>query len=91
VNVAGQRTRVATLTPADAYARLAAAAGESPALGDISAARGLLAAKAIVGGRLSPGAGREGFVYFPLGDYDRARLSLIDTATGESESFVVDF
>lgn len=90
LNVSGQRTRVAPLTPADAYARLAAA-GANPSLGDVNAARGLLAEKSLAGGRLSPGASREGFVYFPLGDYDRARLSLIDAATGESESFVVDF
>lgn len=90
LNVSGQRTRVAPLTPADAYARLAAA-GANPALGDVNAARGLLAEKALAGGRLSPGASREGFVYFPLDDYDRARLSLVDAATGESESFVVDF
>jgi len=91
LTVSGQRTRVAPLTPADAYARLAAEAGANPSLGDVNAARGLLAEKALAGGRLSPGASREGFVYFPLGDYDRARLSLIDAATGESESFVVDF
>jgi hypothetical protein len=91
LNVSGQRTRVAPLTPADAYARLAAEAGANPSIGDVNAARGLLAEKALAGGRLSPGASREGFVYFPLGDYDRARLSLIDAATGESESFVVDF
>jgi hypothetical protein len=90
LNVSGQRTRVAPLTPADAYARLAAA-GANPSLGDVNAARGLLAEKALAGGRLSPGASREGFVYFPLDDYDRARLSLVDAATGESESFVVDF
>jgi hypothetical protein len=91
LNVAGQRTRVVTLTPAEAHARLAAAAGANPSLGDIAAAKALLAEKAISGGRLSPGASRQGFVYFPLGDYDRARLSLVDAATGESEAFVVDF
>jgi hypothetical protein len=90
LNVSGQRTRVAPLTPTDAYARMEAV-GADPSLGDINAAKGLLAEKAIAGGRLSPGASREGFAYFPLGDYDRARLSLVDAATGESESFVVDF
>jgi len=91
LNVAGERTRVSALTPAGAHARVAAAASMNPSIGDVAAAKALLAEKVIAKGRLAPGASREGFVYFPLGDYDRARLSLVDVATGESESFVVDF
>jgi len=90
LSVSGQRTRVAALTPAEAYERVATA-GRDGSIGDPQAARALLAEKALVGGRLSAGARREGFVYFPLGDYDRARLALTDAATGEVELFVVDF
>jgi hypothetical protein len=90
VNVSGQRTQVVPLTPADANARLAAVSAEA-AVGDVSAARGFIEQKAISGGRLAPGATREGFVYFPLGEYDRARLSFIDSATGETEAFLVYF
>jgi len=90
LSVSGERTRVSALTPGEAYARVAAA-GVDGSIGDAQAAKALLAEKALGGGRLSPGASREGFVYFPLGDYDRARLALTDSATGEVESFVVDF
>jgi hypothetical protein len=90
LNVSGQRTRAMPLTQAEAKARLATVAAD-PAVGDVDAAKNLLAKKAIAGGRLAPGTTREGFVYFPLGDYDRARLSFIDSATGEAEAFVVYF
>lgn len=90
VNVSGERTQVVPLTSAQANEKLANA-GANPSIGDVNSARGLLAQKAIVGGRLAPGATREGFVYFPIGSYDRARLSFIDSATGEAESFVVYF
>lgn len=90
LSVSGRRTRVAALTPTEAYERVAAAGGDG-SIGDARAARALLAEKALMGGRLSAGARREGFVYFPLGDYDRARLALTDAATGEVELFVVDF
>ena len=90
LNVTGQRTQVEPLTLAQANARLAAA-GADPSVGDVTAAKTLLAEKAIRGGRLAPGAKRDGFVYFPLGDYDRARLSITDSATGEAEAFMVYF
>jgi hypothetical protein len=86
---------VAPLTQQQAYARLQAAGangGEaSGEVGDVAAARRAIAEKALVGGRIAPGDSREGFVYFELGAYERARLSMTDIATGESEGFVVDF
>jgi len=95
LTVAGGRTRVQQLSPTEAYARISSensgTTAEQQSLGDLTAARTLLAQKALGGGRLAPGAKIEGFVYFPLGDYDRARLSMTDVATGEAELFVVDF
>jgi hypothetical protein len=32
-----------------------------------------------------------GYLYFPDGDYDRARVTMTDAATGETEGFVVEF
>jgi len=90
VNVSGQRTQVVPLTTAEAATKLATVSAEA-AVGDANTARGLISQKAIGAGRLAPGTTREGFVYFPLGDYDRARLSFIDSATGETEAFVVYF
>ena len=67
------------------------AAADGAELGDVAAAARLLREKTLVGGRIAPGAVRSGFVYFPLGAYDRARLLMIDVATGEAEGFAVDF
>jgi hypothetical protein len=43
------------------------------------------------GGLLRPGARFNGFLYYPVADYDRARIIMIDVATGETEGFIVDF
>ena len=94
VGVSGSRAKVHALTLEQTQQRLARSAGGSGDggdIGDITAAKALMAKKAFVGGRLAPGASREGFLYLPLGEYDRARLSMTDVATGESEGFVVDF
>jgi hypothetical protein len=87
----GERTQVQPLSADAAHERLARAAGGGAQLGDVAAAGRLLREKALVGGRLSAGATRSGFVYFPLGDYERGRLLMIDVATGEAEGFAVDF
>jgi hypothetical protein len=42
-------------------------------------------------GTLKPGDHAEGFVYFPTGTYARARATLIDVESGESEGFLVEF
>ena len=33
----------------------------------------------------------EGYLYFEVAEYDRARITMIDTATGEIEGFIVEF
>lgn len=68
-----------------------ASAPEAGEVGDLAVARSLVADKALGSGRISPGDAVEGFVFFPLADYDRARMFMTDVATGESEGFVVDF
>ncbi|MCC6763256.1 MAG: hypothetical protein IT293_01215 [Deltaproteobacteria bacterium] len=42
-------------------------------------------------GTLAPGDHAEGFVYFPTGSYARARATLVDVESGESEGFLVEF
>lgn len=42
-------------------------------------------------GTLKPGDHAEGFVYFPTGNYARARATLVDVESGESEGFLVEF
>ncbi len=87
----GERTQVQPLTPTAALARIRNTAAGGAELGDVEAAGRMLKEKALVGGRLAPGTVRTGFVYFPLADYDRARLLMTDVATGEAEGFAVDF
>jgi len=87
----GAREQVEPLDADAAHERLTAAAAGGVQLGDIAAAERALREKALQGGRLAPGAQRSGFVYYPLGDYDHARLVMTDTATGEAEGFAVDF
>jgi hypothetical protein len=47
--------------------------------------------RALVGRTLKPGDKAEGFVYFPTGSYARARATLVDVESGESEGFLVEF
>jgi hypothetical protein len=87
----GERTQVQPLTAAAAHERLTRAAASGAELGDVAAAGRLLRENALAGGRLAPGSTRSGFVYYPLGDYERGRLLMTDVATGEAEGFAVDF
>ena len=60
-------------------------------LGDIRAATRIIPEKILRSLRLSPGKRASGFLYYPAGSYDRARVTMIDVATGETEGFIVEF
>ncbi len=60
-------------------------------LGDVRAASELIPRRAVRGGRLEPGEQVSGFIYFAAGSYDRARITMVDVATGETEGFLVEF
>lgn len=47
--------------------------------------------RGLPGGILQPGDHVEGFAYFPTGSYARARATLVDVESGESEGFLVEF
>jgi hypothetical protein len=47
--------------------------------------------RALAAGTLKPGGSAQGFVYFPTGSYARARATLVDVESGESEGFLVEF
>ncbi len=58
---------------------------------DVGAATAALDAKALRYGRVDAGASVDGCLYFRAAAYRSARLSLIDTETGEKEGMVVGF
>lgn len=88
------RERTAPLSAAEAAARVSAARGPdgqpvtSLAAGAVA---GRLEQKALPGGDLEPGSERDGFLYFPLADYVRARVVATDVDSGESEGVAVEF
>jgi hypothetical protein len=71
----------------------AAAADLAPGIPGPTAAsiEATLRKRALASGTLGPGGSAEGFVYFPVGSYARARATLVDAESGESEGFLVEF
>ena len=63
----------------------------STALGDIRAAAKIIRERLLRGGLLRANGRFEGYLYFEGAEYDRARITMIDTATGETEGFIVEF
>ena len=60
-------------------------------LGDIRTAAGIIRERLLRGGLLRAAGRFEGYLYFEVAEYDRARITMIDTATGETEGFIVEF
>ncbi len=60
-------------------------------LGDIRAAAKIIRERLLRGGLLRANGRFEGYLYFEVAEYDRARITMIDTATGETEGFIVEF
>ena len=87
--------RVAQTPVADAAAAVARAdaadAGQGAPPPDPARIGGLLRDRALKARTLRPGDQAEGFIYFPTGQYSRARATLVDVATSESEGFAVEF
>lgn len=84
----------ARLTAAEAAAVLATKAGSSGAqtgVGNVESARKIMVDKELKGARLTPGASVTGYVYYPVADYDRAKIQMTDVAAEEIESFLVEF
>jgi len=99
---AGKRLRAYPLELAEAVSRLrqaqrraeqadgsVGAAGAGP-LGDVERAIRIMGRRLLQSAQLAPGQVVEGFVYYADGDYDRARVTMADRATGETEGFLVE-
>lgn len=88
LRVSGSRARAEPLATADAVAKLQAAGDD---IGDTASAGRIMTEGRLAGGRLNPGASKSGYLYFPVGDYDRAKVTMTDVRTGEMEGFLVEF
>lgn len=103
---AGSRSRSKPLTPGETVSRLREAnrvqltteQGAPPAdplspsqLGDIGAAIRIVDGNRLGTARLRAGGSTSGYLYYALDNYDRARVTMIDVATGETEGFIVEF
>ena len=96
IQVSGRdRTRVAPLPTAAAAARVVNAqlAGNGAPVTTMSAGAvaQLLDDKRLTATRVEPGSEVEGYLYFPLGDYVRARVVLTEEGSDGTEGFVVEF
>ena len=94
VRVRGSSTVAQQISAADAAAQVEARAGSEGSqtgIGNVASAKKVIVEKALKGGKLAPGAVASGYVYYRVGDYDRARLTMTDISTGEAEGFLVEF
>ena len=66
-------------------------AGVASELGDVASAARIIRERSLRPARLRPYAEHAGYLYFEVADYDRARITMTDVATGETEGFIVDF
>jgi len=84
--------QIAIPEAAAALARVSVAeSGEGAPPPDPARMENLLRSRQLAARTLRPGDQAEGFIYFPTGTYTRARATLVDTATDESEGFLVEF
>lgn len=60
-------------------------------LGDVGRAGSIMRDRRLRPARLRAGDVVEGFLFFEEAPYDRARVLMIDSATGETEGFLVEF
>lgn len=89
-----KKANLAALSSAGAQPTDATGPGDPLApsdLGDVRRAAEIIPARGLRGKQMRPGDRVEGFLYYPAADYDRARIVMIDSATGETEGFLVEF
>jgi hypothetical protein len=87
----GSGDAAARMTAAEASAKLAAKAAGKDSLGDVDAAGQAIRGKELQAAKLAPGASVSGYLFFPVADYERASIRMLDVAAEETESFLVEF
>jgi hypothetical protein len=89
------RKRVSSLTPEQAAARVAEArqpkTGEPVTTASLESVTNRLRGELFVADAVEPGERLSGFLYFPLAEYQRARVVVVEDGSGESEGFMVEF
>lgn len=82
----------ARMSAGDAALRVAAKAESSKTgIGNVESAKKIMVDKELKAAKLPPGASVTGYVYYPVADYERAKIQMMDVAAGEMESFLVEF
>lgn len=92
--IRGDRTRVAPISVADAAARLAKAKdanGQALTLLSEAELSARLGKALFTATRIAARGDTSGYLYYPLGDYVRARVLVTDVETEEAEGFAVEF
>jgi hypothetical protein len=89
-------TRVHPLNVEDAVQRVVGALRQKPSGGDAGPLDSAevtrrLASRLFTAHAVSPNQTVQGYLYFPLGDYVKGRVTLEDQASEEDEGFVVEF
>ncbi|MFN2425197.1 MAG: hypothetical protein ABR587_01975 [Candidatus Binatia bacterium] len=82
------------MTAAEAASMLATKAGSGGSqtgVGNVESARKIIIERELKAAKLPPGASVTGYVYYPVADYDRAKIQMMDVAAQEIESFLVEF
>jgi hypothetical protein len=89
------RKRVNSLTPAQAAARIVETrqpeTGEPITTLSLAGVTERLRKEQFVGDAVGPGEKLTGYLYFPLAEYQRARVVVVEDRTGEAEGFMVEF
>jgi hypothetical protein len=91
---AGAAHRVRNVAPAqqqNLFAQAQTEPGTQTDLGNVESAIRIMKEKELKAAPLPPGASVTGYLYYPVGDYDRAKVQLMDVAAQDLESFLVDF
>lgn len=91
VMVRSDRARVHPLSLADVAQRVRAASTAAGAPADVASITSQLDGKRFTTEKIGPDSSAEGYLFYPLGTYQRARVLVTEADSDESEGVVVEF